>query len=44
MRITASGGEAIQMKKITTYTIIYGLGFNIVVMAVATLGMFVYSA
>ncbi len=32
------------MKKITTYTIIYGLGLNVVVMAVTTFGMFVYGA
>lgn len=32
------------MNKITTYTIIYGLGLNVVVMAAATLGMLVYGA
>lgn len=32
------------MEKVTKYTIIYGLGLNVVVMAAATLGMFIYGA
>jgi hypothetical protein len=36
--------EAFKMEKITKLIIGYGLGLNVVVMAAATLGMFVYSA
>jgi hypothetical protein len=38
----ANGG--IKMEKITNLAIGYGLGLNVVVMAAATIGMFVYGA
>jgi hypothetical protein len=36
--------EVFKMEKITKLTIGYGLGLNVVVMAAATLGIFVYGA
>jgi hypothetical protein len=36
--------EIFIMEKMTKITILYGLGLNVVVMAVATIGMFVYGA
>jgi hypothetical protein len=36
--------EIFKMEKITKFTILYGLGLNVVVMAAATIGMLVYGA